>query len=60
MNNPLSGLIILLGLFLPDWRIGVGCIIGGTVATVAELVRFVVFYLENPGLENVACHIFHE
>jgi len=38
VNNPLSGWIILCGLFLPDWRIGVGCIVGGTIGTIAELV----------------------
>ena len=38
---------------MPDWRIGVGCIIGGTVATFAELVRvFFVFYLDNHGLKG--------
>ena len=38
VNNPLSGWIILCGLFLPDWRIGVGCIVGGTIGTIVELV----------------------
>ena len=39
VNNPIAGLIILIGLFLPDWRIGLGCLIGGSISTLTELVR---------------------
>ena len=39
VNNPIAGLIILIGLFLPDWRIGLGCLIGGSISTITELVR---------------------
>ena len=40
VNNPLSGWIILCGLFLPDWRIGVGCIVGGTIGMLIEVFFF--------------------
>jgi len=38
VNNPLLGLIIWIALFLPHWTIGVGCLLGGGVATITELI----------------------
>ena len=49
VNNPLSGWIILCGLFLPDWRIGVGCIVGGTIGTIVELVS-IDYYIDYSGI----------
>jgi len=38
VNNPLLGLLILIGIFLPDWEVGLGCVLGGGVATITELL----------------------
>jgi urea transporter len=38
VNNPFLGLIILLAIFLSDIRAGLGCCLGGLVATITELL----------------------
>ena len=38
VNNPLCGLLILIATFLPDWRVGLGMVLGGSIATIGEMV----------------------
>lgn len=38
VDNPLLGLLILIAIFLPHPQVGLGCILGGGLATVTELV----------------------
>ena len=38
MNNPISGLIILVACFLPDYRVGLATTLAGSIATLAEMV----------------------
>ena len=38
VNNPLTGLIILAGLFVFEPTVGLGCMLGGLTATVVELL----------------------
>jgi len=38
VNNPLLGLLILVAIFLFNWQVGLGCILGGGVATLTEVV----------------------
>ena len=38
MNNPVSGLIILVACFLPDYRVGLATTLAGSIATLAEMV----------------------
>ena len=38
VNSPLSGAIILVAFFLADVEVGIGTILGGSVATVSEMV----------------------
>ena len=39
VNNPFCGLLILAATFLnPDWRVGLGMILGGSIATIGEMV----------------------
>lgn len=41
VNNPLSGLLITMAVFLvPDKTIGFGMILGGSIATLGEMVSF--------------------
>ena len=47
-NNPLSGLLILIATFLADWKVGLGMLLGGSIATIGEMVRFkekAIFFL---------------
>ena len=39
-NNPLSGLLILIATFLADWKVGLGMLLGGSIATIGEMVSF--------------------
>ena len=38
MDNPLSGMLILIAFFIADWEVAVGTILGGSVATLSEMV----------------------
>ena len=38
VNNPLCGLLIVLATFLSDWKVGVGMVVGGSIATIGEMV----------------------
>ena len=38
VNNPLGGAMILAVIFSTNWKIGIGSVLGGSVATVAEMV----------------------
>jgi urea transporter len=38
VNNPLGGGIILAVIFATNWKIGIGSVLGGSIATVAEMV----------------------
>ena len=38
MDNPLSGLLILVAFFIADWEVAIGTILGGSVATLSEMV----------------------
>jgi len=38
VDNPLLGLLILLAIFLPHPQVGLGCLLGGGLATLTELV----------------------
>ena len=39
VNNPLCGLLILIATFLnPDWRVGLGMVLGGSIAAIGEMV----------------------
>ena len=38
VNNPILSLLILLAMFLCDVRIALCCILGGTMATITELM----------------------
>ena len=40
MDNPLSGLLILIAFFIADWEVAVGTILGGSVASISEMVIF--------------------
>ena len=39
VNNPISGAVILVAFFIADWEVGIGTILGGSVATLIEMVR---------------------
>ena len=34
VNNPLCGLLILIATFIPNWKVGIGMILGGSIATI--------------------------
>jgi len=38
VNNPICGLLILIATFIPDWKVGIGMFVGGSIATICELV----------------------
>ena len=38
VNNPICGAVIFASLFVNEWQVGIGCLLGGSIATVAELV----------------------
>ena len=40
VNNPLCGIVILAGLFTAGPNIGCGTLLGGSVATLTEMVSF--------------------
>ena len=42
VDNPLSGLLILVAFFIADWEVAVGTILGGSVATISEMVMSVM------------------
>ena len=35
----MSGAVILVAFFIADWEVGIGTILGGSVATLIEMVR---------------------
>jgi len=37
VDNPLSGLLILVAFFIADWEVAIGTILGGSVATLSEM-----------------------
>ena len=39
VNNPFCGLVIFASLFVQDYNVGLGCLLGGSIATIGELVR---------------------
>lgn len=39
VNNPISGAVILVAFFIADWEVGIGTILGGSAATIIEMVR---------------------
>ena len=41
----MSGLLILIAFFIADWEVAVGTILGGSVATVSEMVIILVIVL---------------
>ena len=36
----MSGLLILIAFFIADWEVAVGTILGGSVASISEMVIF--------------------
>ncbi|TRY69135.1 hypothetical protein TCAL_02513 [Tigriopus californicus] len=38
VNNPFCGAIIFASLFIQDYIVGLGCLLGGSVATIGELI----------------------
>jgi len=51
VNNPLCGLLILVATFLPNWKVGIGMVVGGSIATIAEMVlRFQPWDLMRNGV----------
>ena len=38
VNNPICGAIIFASLVVQKWHVGLGCLLGGSVATAADLV----------------------
>lgn len=38
VNNPLCAFFILLAIFMLNWEVGLGCVLGGSVATITELL----------------------
>ena len=39
VNNPILGAVIFASLFVKEWQVGIGCLLGGSIATLTELVR---------------------
>lgn len=38
VNNPILGAVIFASLFVNEWQVGIGCLLGGSIATLTELV----------------------
>ena len=38
VNNPFSGLLILVATFIPNWRVGLATFLAGSIATISEMV----------------------
>ena len=38
VNNPILGAAIFASLFVKEWQVGTGCLLGGSIATLTELV----------------------
>ena len=38
VNNPICGLLIYIAAFIPSWKIGLATVLGGTIATLGEMV----------------------
>ena len=38
VNNPLCGAIIFASFFIADYQVGLGCLLGGSIAVLAEMV----------------------
>ena len=61
VNNPILGAAIFASLFVKEWQVGTGCLLGGSIATLTELVGAVPF---NEGTtfcnllvtEELKCH----
>ena len=53
VNNPLCGLLILVATFLPNWKVGIGMVVGGSIATIAEMVRKANNWKEKKFLRKV-------
>ena len=43
VNNPILGAAIFASLFVKEWQVGTGCLLGGSIATLTELVGAVPF-----------------
>ena len=39
VNNPFCGAIIFASFFVQDYQVGLGCLLGGSVGVIGELVR---------------------
>jgi urea transporter len=40
VNNPIGGALILAVLFSTNWKVAVGSVLGGSIATLAEMVKY--------------------
>ena len=49
VNNPILGAAIFASLFVKEWQVGTGCLLGGSIATLTELVGAAPF---NEGTLN--------
>jgi urea transporter len=45
VNNPLAGAMILAVVFATNWRVAIGTVVGGSVATIVEMVSWLCQYL---------------
>ena len=54
VNNPISGGLTLAATFVTGWKIGIGTLLGGSVATISEMV---IAPKKKGNIESEKCRI---